>query len=170
MKSNQADQIIVNESDFVEILYRRHDVNHIVVEDSHWIEHYQRMCKFFEIADDVTWEDESLLTKDAYIEECLNDWNLPDSYKEVDIEEYVLSKCQTAKQVARVKTEMKEFKARNMLNVLKFLKYFVDTMKEHNLVWGVGRGSSVASYVLYLLDVHRVDSIEYELDIKEFLK
>jgi DNA polymerase III alpha subunit len=46
----------------------------------------------------------------------------------------------------------------------------VTVCKENNIVLGVGRGSSVASYVLYLLGVHRVDSLKYDLDIKEFLK
>ena len=35
---------------------------------------------------------------------------------------------------------------------------------------GVGRGSSVASYILYLIGVHRIDSIKYNLDWKEFLR
>jgi DNA polymerase III alpha subunit len=43
-------------------------------------------------------------------------------------------------------------------------------MKANNIIWGVGRGSSVASYVLYLLEVHRVDSMYYNLDIREFLR
>ena len=63
-----------------------------------------------------------------------------------------------------------EFTKRGMLPVLQFLKYLVDTCENHNVVLGVGRGSSVASYCLYLLGVHRIDSIKYELDIKEFLK
>jgi len=50
------------------------------------------------------------------------------------------------------------------------LKYLVDVMKENHVIWGVGRGSSVASYVLYLLGVHRIDSIYYELDPAEFLR
>jgi len=43
-------------------------------------------------------------------------------------------------------------------------------MRKNNLVWGVGRGSSVSSYLLYLIGVHKVDSYKYRLDIKEFLK
>jgi DNA polymerase III alpha subunit len=62
------------------------------------------------------------------------------------------------------------FQQRNLFNLLKYLKYLVDTMKENNIIWGVGRGSSVASYVLYLLGVHRVDSMYYDLDPKEFLR
>jgi DNA polymerase III alpha subunit len=50
------------------------------------------------------------------------------------------------------------------------MKYLVDTLRKNNVVWGVGRGSSVASYILYLIGVHKVDSIKYNLDINEFLK
>jgi DNA polymerase III alpha subunit len=43
-------------------------------------------------------------------------------------------------------------------------------MTENHVIWGVGRGSSVASYVLYLLGVHRIDSMFYDLDVSEFLR
>jgi len=62
------------------------------------------------------------------------------------------------------------FKSHAMMDVLQFLKYMVDTLRENNIVWGVGRGSSVASYVLYLLGVHKVNSIKYNLDPTEFLR
>jgi DNA polymerase III alpha subunit len=57
-----------------------------------------------------------------------------------------------------------------LFDVLKYLKYLVDVMTQNQLIWGVGRGSSVASFVLYKIGVHRVDSLYYDLDIKEFLK
>jgi DNA polymerase III alpha subunit len=66
--------------------------------------------------------------------------------------------------------ELSMFIHHNLIDVLKYLKYLVDTMRSNNVVWGVGRGSSVASYCLYLLDVHKIDSLKYDLDIKEFLK
>jgi DNA polymerase III alpha subunit len=54
--------------------------------------------------------------------------------------------------------------------LLRYLKYFVDTMRANNVLWGLGRGSSVSSYVLYLLGVHKINSMFYDLDIREFLK
>jgi DNA polymerase III alpha subunit len=57
-----------------------------------------------------------------------------------------------------------------MLDLLRWLKYFVDTCEANNIVRGVGRGSSVASYVLYVLGVHQVDSVKYNLDWQEFLR
>ena len=57
-----------------------------------------------------------------------------------------------------------------MIRILQWLKYFVDTCLANNIVWGVGRGSSVSSFVLYLLNVHRIDSIKYNLNWQEFLR
>ena len=52
----------------------------------------------------------------------------------------------------------------------QFLIYFVDTLRANNVVWGVGRGSSVASYVLFIIGVHKIDSVKYKLPINEFFK
>lgn len=98
------------------------------------------------------------------------DWFMPEYYKEFNIVEFLLDSCKTDDQYNRVITELELFVQHDMIDLLKYLKYLVDTMREHDIVWGVGRGSSVASYCLYLLGVHKIDSMKYELDIKEFLK
>ena len=97
-------------------------------------------------------------------------WFMPDSYKSFDICKWVYDQCTTDEQLLRVHEELEEFLARDMLNLLRWLKYFVDTCTDKNIVWGVGRGSSVSSYVLYLLGVHQIDSIKYNLDWSEFLR
>jgi DNA polymerase III alpha subunit len=66
--------------------------------------------------------------------------------------------------------ELTMFEERNLFPVIQILIYIIETMRKHKLVWGVGRGSSVASYVLYLLGVHKIDSLKFNLDIQEFLK
>lgn len=105
------------------------------------------------------------------------DFNIPDRYKQIDVEEYVKDLIpQTEDQtlqlayLKRVELELDMYKTRNMYSVIQLMIYIVDTMRKHNLVWGVGRGSAVSSYLLYLIGVHKVDSIKYNLDIKEFLK
>ena len=57
-----------------------------------------------------------------------------------------------------------------MFDLLKYIVYLVDFMREHNIVWGVGRGSSVSSYVLYLIGVNKVDSCQFDLDYHEFMR
>ena len=88
----------------------------------------------------------------------------------MDIAKYVLDKCNTEEELQRAGEELIKFQEREMFILLKYLKYLVDTMRSNNIVWGVGRGSSVASFVLFLLEVHRINSLYYDLSIDEFLK
>jgi DNA polymerase III alpha subunit len=97
-------------------------------------------------------------------------WLMPDEYKQLDIAEHVLSLCASEAALQRVGQELLLYQARDLFDLLRYLKFLVDIMKQNNLIWGVGRGSSVASYVLYLLGVHRIDSLHYNLDIAEFLR
>jgi hypothetical protein len=97
-------------------------------------------------------------------------WHMPEEYKNLDIALHVLELCKTEAELQRCGEELLLYQERNLFNLLKYLKYLVDAMREHNIIWGVGRGSSVASYVLYLLGVHKIDSMYYNLDITEFLR
>lgn len=97
-------------------------------------------------------------------------WMMPEEYKNFDIAEHVLNMCTTEEQLQRVAEELLLFQEKNLFNLLRYLKYLVDTMQANNIIWGVGRGSSVASYVLFLLGVHKIDSIYYDLTPDEFLR
>jgi DNA polymerase III alpha subunit len=102
-----------------------------------------------------------------------SEWFMPDEYKDINVYEYVLGKAETPcpQHVQdRIWQELDAFRERGMKDLLRYMIYLVDYMRENNIVWGVGRGSSVASYVLYLIGVHRIDSIKYDLDWREFLR
>lgn len=99
-----------------------------------------------------------------------NTWYLPKEYMEMDIAKWVLDQCKTEYELQRAGEELIKFQERNMFMLLCYMKYLVDTMRKHNIVWGVGRGSSVSSYVLYLIGIHRINSLTYDLSIDEFLK
>jgi len=99
-----------------------------------------------------------------------NNWYIPEAYKTFDIAKWLLEQCKEDYELQRVGEELLLFQERDLFPLLCYCKYLVDTMKEHNVVWGVGRGSSVASYVLYLIGVHRINSLHYDLSIDEFLK
>jgi len=99
-----------------------------------------------------------------------SEWFMPDEYKQLTIQNYILNKCKTDQEIERVSEELKAFRERDMFNLLRYMVYLVDFMRENNIVWGVGRGSSVASYVLYLIGVHRINSIQFNLDWREFLR
>lgn len=97
-------------------------------------------------------------------------WLMPEQYKQMDIAKYVLDKCKSDAELQRVGQELLLYQELGMFSLLQYLKYLVDIMKANDIVWGVGRGSSVASFVLYLLEVHKINSLHYDLDIVEFLK
>jgi len=99
-----------------------------------------------------------------------SNWLMPEEYKNMDIAKFILDQCKSEPELQRAGEELLMFQERDMFMILRYLKYLVDTMRKHNIVWGVGRGSSVASYVLYLLGVHRINSLHYDLSIDEFLK
>lgn len=105
------------------------------------------------------------------------DWMIPDEYKSIDLTEYLsarlddqnLSEDELLKRAIRVAKELKLYKQHKLLDVLRVLIYVINTLNTNSVVWGVGRGSSVSSYVLYLIGVHDVDSVKFDLDIEDFL-
>ena len=97
-------------------------------------------------------------------------WHMPDEYKEMDIAKWVLDQCDNDEEMQRAGNELLMFYERNMEDLLRYLKYLVDLMRKNKIVWGVGRGSSVSSFVLYKIGVHRVNSMYYDLSIEEFLR
>lgn len=109
-------------------------------------------------------------------------WIIPDQYKQLDVRHYVVSllekelinfsgnKLEQKRRIARVQQELSIFEEKNIFDVVKCIIFVINTFNQKNIVWGVGRGSSVASYVLFLIGVHDIDSVLYDLDINEFVK
>ncbi len=110
------------------------------------------------------------MTVEQFDNQMQSNWLMPEQYKTMDIAQYVLNQCQDEAELQRAGEELLLFQERDMFVLLRYLKYLVDTMRENNIVWGVGRGSSVASFVLFLLGIHRINSLYYDLSIDEFLK
>ena len=119
-----------------------------------------RLNGYVELVEPVDWFDDRWQAK----------WHMPEEYKQLDVAAYVLGLCKEDYELQRVGEELLLFQERNAFDLLRYMKYLVDTLRKNNVVWGVGRGSSVASYVLFLLGVHKINSIYYNLDIEEFLK
>lgn len=102
--------------------------------------------------------------------ELQDKWHIPEEYCNMDIAAYVLSLCDDETQLQRCGEELLLYQERNLFSLLKFLHYLVITMTENKVIWGVGRGSSSSSYVLYKLGVHGIDSLYYQIPIEEFLR
>jgi DNA polymerase-3 subunit alpha len=95
---------------------------------------------------------------------------MPEEYKQLDIAVHILGLCKNETELQRCGAELLLYQERNLFDLLRYLKYLVDVMVANQVIWGVGRGSSVASFVLYKLGVHRIDSLYYNLNVNEFLR
>lgn len=107
---------------------------------------------------------------DLNLKSNLNNWMVPDQYLNLDIEKYLFDRCKTDIEKNRIFEELKLYKEKDAYIILKIMVYLSDFMKDNQIVCGVGRGSSCASYCLYLIGIHKIDSIKFNLDINEFLK
>lgn len=109
-------------------------------------------------------------------EQCFNDyqwyrhWNTLEPWSSMSVLDYCIEKCATDDERIRVCEEYKLFDERDMIPVLKHLIWMVQNFRERGIFWGVGRGSSVSSYILYLIGINRINPMQFDLDIKEFLK
>lgn len=173
MKINDFGQVILDEQDIFDGLYsgKITNLNELNIGDNKAVEQFniarQSNADPFPVLHKFEQTIDNIKEFDAKNQE---QWFMGEYYKEMDIAKWLVERCTTQEELDRVAEELILFVQHDMIDVLKYLKYLVDTMRYHNIVWGVGRGSSVASYCLFLIGVHKVNSIKYKLDIHEFLK
>jgi len=173
MKTSQHSEMIYSEDDVCDLLMRAHNLGELksllvdatvdLETAASILENVPAFVRYDEMAANA-------VSREEFDHRCQTQWFMPDKYKQLDIAEHIISLCQTDAELQRVGQELLLYQERNLFDLLRYLKYLVDLMTENRLIWGVGRGSSVASYVLYLLGVHRINSMYYELDPREFLR
>jgi DNA polymerase III alpha subunit len=155
-------------SDLIDLLYQDKPefIKQVTIEDTAETQQFQQNLDF-----SLNFLDANL--NDLNIEDFdkLNQskWFMPEDYCP-NLVELLYGLCTTQEQSDRVSEELELFIQHGMFDLLYYLKYLVDTMRENNIVWGVGRGSSVSSYILFLIGVHKIDSLKYKLDCHEFLR
>ncbi len=126
-------------------------------------------------------EDQLRLVQDEEVELDLS-WQLPEPYRSMDLDTVVLNaylerrdsgeldhgpKYQDAA-FERMGAELEEVRARGLTEFMRTVLYVLARMREEGVVWGVGRGSSGASYILFLLGLHVVDCVLLEVPMEEF--
>jgi len=171
MKQNNFGEMIFSEADVIDLLMQDRELSslqHMLIDNTIDLE---TVSKFVEDLPEVlvkyTSTDFPLQERDRNNQ---NNWHMPKEYKELDIAQYILDLCDDAAELQRCGEELLLYQERNLFDLLRYLKYLVDVMTENNIIWGVGRGSSVASFILYKLKLHRINSIYYKLNINEFLR
>lgn len=166
MQSDKYGNPVFQEHDIIDLIYKGHidQLDQIIVNET---DNIKKLAEHTGI--DLKFNQDFDIDLSDFDKICQSDWFMPDEYKVMDIEGFLVYQC-PKENYQRLIEELEEFRSRDMIDLLRILKYVVDTLRTNNIVWGVGRGSSVASYALYLLGVHRIDSIKYNLDWREFLR
>lgn len=165
MKQDKYGQYILSESDIVDSIMSDRQLNQCYVD----VPVDFKNLELDNIPEFKQYQDPMLSIED-FDSMCQKNWFMPAEYKNLDIAAWVLDQCKTDEQRQRAGEELLLYLDRDLFPLLQYLKYLVDTMRQNNILWGVGRGSSVASYVLYLIGIHRIDSLYFSLDIREFLR
>lgn len=163
---------ILDENHGIELLYNNEVIDTLEFQNNEDARQYNYLCNELDL-NPLNLLQELEHTPAQFHNEQQNKWFMPEHYKKLDVEEYIsnkLPKDTSVEAVKRISIELEMYRTRNLYPILQVLIYIIDTMRKHDIVWGVGRGSSVASYVLYILGIHKIDSLKYNLDIKEFLK
>lgn len=173
MKTNKFGEIVFDEDDLCDLVMQGQDltvINRVTVDPGLDLE--QLIGHIEDPGSLLTWTfpEDSDISVAEFDARKQSRWLMPEEYQNTDIAQHVLELCTTQEQLQRVGEELLLFQEHGLFDLLRYLRYLVAVMTENQIIWGVGRGSSVASYVLYLLGVHRIDSMYYDLDPREFLR
>ena len=170
MKYDQYGQTYTTSNELCDLLYKNPalDISLFQVEDS--LEYNRSVAELHAELDLLDSYHNISQTVEEFDRVLQRNWRMPKEYKDLDIAAYVLGLCKEEHKLQRVGEELILYQERDLFDLLRYLKYLIDTLRKNNIVWGVGRGSSVASYVLFLIGVHKIDSLYYNLNIDEFLK
>lgn len=168
---NKYSQIVVSANDLCELLLSGKNIDRLVTESSEEIDKFKQLQRsLLDQPIELNVEEDFNMTVEDFHEQSSSQWLFPKEYQQIDVLAWLLDKCKTQEQVSRVNEEYRLYDERNLVMLLRLFIYLVDYMRRNGFVWGVGRGSSVSSYILFLIGVHRVDSLKYKLDINEYLK
>jgi len=171
LKINMYGQAILSSKNLRELLLQGKNISHLNVVFDEEIKLFQEYQSSL-LPETITFLDapEEVLTFDEFHERCADEWIFPVVYQQIDVHSWLIDKCKTQQEIDRVNEEFVLYEERNLIMLLRLFIFLVDYMRKNKFVWGVGRGSSVSSYILYLIGVHRVDSLKYGLEIKDYLK
>ena len=168
---NKYGQALLTSDSLRELLLQGKNISHLnVIFDDEIKLHEQYQSEL--LHDTITFlgAPEEVLSYDEFHSKCAEEWVFPIVYQQIDVRTWLHDKCNTKEEVDRVVQEYAMYEERGLIMLLRLFIYLVDYMRKNKFIWGVGRGSSVSSYILYLIGVHRVDSLKYGLDIKDYLK
>lgn len=121
-----------------------------------------------------TWESTELGTEKGPDADTF-EWTIPKKYLELNIVDLCVMALRDRRltgddYIERLSWELKQMDEKDMHQFVRCLLYVTHQFKEKGVLWGVGRGSSCASLIMYLLGINRVDPVKYNIPAEEFFK
>jgi DNA polymerase III alpha subunit len=101
---------------------------------------------------------------------------LPARFLNLDLRQHVLEKYNehlngaSPKEIElhRIDAELEEISNRNIENLFKTIIFVVESFRRQGIVFGVGRGSSCACFILFLIGLNLVNPMVYNIPLDEF--
>lgn len=157
--------------DIIDILYQNPDLDTSKLNlSANDLKIYKESCEKCSVVGKFSSLPEISISVEEYDKLNQENWFIPKKYFDINIVEFLLDKTSNEDEYQRVVSELELYYEKNMIHILVIAIYLVEKFRENRIVWGVGRGSSVSSFCLYLIGLHKINSLKYNLDIKEFLK
>lgn len=170
-KIDEYGDIHIDIEDVIQGLLEGTVPSNVYVDNNNEIEKYRKSCQQsnktpLKLLNPI----EHHLPPKEYLLSKSKSWMVPEEYFNIDIIDYLLERCSNEIEQIRMVNEMNEFINRDQVEILHVLIYLIDEMNKHNIVWGVGRGSSVACFIFYLIGLNRINPLDFDIDYKEFFK
>lgn len=164
---------VINDNGFIQVSIEEiideilcgNKVTNIITDNKAEIEKYIESCNTYSKKPTIT-----VITPNKTLEDMAEKWRIPKEYLGIDVIEYIIKKCKDETEIKRASDELLEYHKRDQLIILNVMIYLVDIMRENNVVWGIGRGSSVASFCLYLIGINKINPLQYDICYDEFFK
>lgn len=161
-------RIIYRNEELIDLILTGHDISDLYGDE---VDEYNDLCRLNDKPDHIISSPPPIdISPEAYHGERASRWIIPKEYQEIDVWGPLLDRCANDQERERLLREKVMFCERGLEPVLRLMIYLVDSFRSRNIVWGVGRGSSVASFALYLIGINKINPIRYGLDIGEFLR
>lgn len=163
--------IVINEDEAISFMLKGVDINGVMVSDEESVEKYQHMSNLIDgESPTINTPKSHMMEPNKYLRRQSKKWTIPPEYMYMDIVTYLVDKCSNDTEKKRVADELVEFERRNEIEILKVMVYIVDKFRENGIVWGVGRGSSVSCFCLYLIGINKINPLVYDISYTEFFK
>ena len=158
--------VIMSEKGLFELVYQEKNIDGLVSENTNDTILYNSAVKLL----DSDFKKLILTDQEIYGDYLWDQyWPTPDEYKKLDLKKQLIDKCSTTEEIQRIEEEWILYEKNSLIPMLYYLVFLIDNWRSQSVVWGVGRGSSVGSFILYLIGLNRINPLEYDLSIQDFL-